>query len=173
MAVSLTRVAGRVRGIPDPETSTLVPDGPSGLTAYIYHQGPREKSPECCRCAASSHTCPASTSRTAGSLPASRRPWWPPGPGTGTRSPAGGSDIPQAAAAGPGAIRHASISSSKRARRPARAPSWTSRTANARRRVSCRAAGVHSRRGLQDSLRRGSHPQGVCVLARDHYILQA
>ena len=36
------------------------------------------------------------------------------------------------------------------------APSWTSRIANSRRRVSCRAAGVRSRRGLQDILRRGA-----------------
>src|SRR5438128_7951024 len=67
MAVSLARVVGRVRFIYDPATGTLVPDGPSRLTAYIYHQGPREKSPDCCRCAASPHACPASTSRTAGS----------------------------------------------------------------------------------------------------------
>ena len=70
----------------------------------------------CYRCAR-----PGSTSRTAGSMPASRRPWRPPGPGTGTRSPAGGSDIPKAAAAGPVAIRRVSTSSSKRARQRPRA----------------------------------------------------
>src|SRR5215470_20345016 len=51
MAVSFARVAGRVRFIDDPATDTLVPDGPSRLTAYIYHQGPREKSTDCCRTA--------------------------------------------------------------------------------------------------------------------------
>src|SRR2546428_9708867 len=52
MTVSFARVAGRVRCIYDPATGPLVPGGPSRLTAYIYHQGPREKSKDCCRCTA-------------------------------------------------------------------------------------------------------------------------
>src|SRR5262249_45701318 len=48
---SISRIAGMVRFIYDPATGTLVPDGPSRLTAYIYHQGLREKSTDCCRTA--------------------------------------------------------------------------------------------------------------------------
>src|SRR5262249_26777392 len=48
---SISRIAGMVRFIYDPATGTLVPDGPLRLMAYIYHQGPREKSTDCCRTA--------------------------------------------------------------------------------------------------------------------------
>src|SRR5207302_10752366 len=65
MAVSIARVAGRVRFIHDPGTGTLVPEGPSRLTAYIYHQGRREKSTECYRGSARPHACLAPHSVTA------------------------------------------------------------------------------------------------------------